>query len=144
MLTNGIFQGLVKGFQGFETGARFGIDKLKWYVNSVTACGPVLLVLGSLCNSLQLPALMLTVLSTAAISAQMLIAAIVGFYCGAMFGFAHGAWQILKGTLCMTRTVCCSGAGAVLLAFGGTFKKSFGFLSNLIPVLQNMIISQSI
>lgn len=141
ILANGVFRGLVKGFQGFETGARFGVDKLKWYISSVGTCFPIVILIGSLWNSLQLPALMLTVVSTAAISAQMLLAAIVGFYGGAMLGFAHGSWQIFRGTWSLTRTVCCSGLGAVALAFGGTFRKSFGIVNHIFPFVQHFFLN---
>ena len=148
LLANGFYRGILRGLKGFESGARFGLEKIRWYVSSVGTCYPLLVLIGSLWNSLQLPALMLTVVSTAAISAQMILAALVGFYGGALIGFAHGSFQICRGTWCLTRTLCTSGMGALAMAFGGTLKKSYGFFNGIIPFLQhfcvNTILSQTV
>jgi len=138
IVINGIFRGFIKGVQGFESGARFGIDRLKWFLNAVGMSYPIIVAVGSLCGSLQLPVLTLTVLSAVAVSAQMFIAAMIGFYGGAFVGFAHGSWQILQGTLYLTRTIWSFGTGAMAMALGGVFRKSFEVFGGLFPFIHRV------
>lgn len=131
VLANGLIQASTYGVVGLDKGFWLAWRSATFYYDSMVKYGPEMLVAAAAFPIAQLPTLLLTVGGAALVGLEMIGAVVVGWYAGALYGFARGSMEILRATVNLTTDATGRGMGSILAGIGIGAKGFLGILTNV-------------
>lgn len=138
VLANGLMHASATGVLGLEKGFWLAWRSVEFYGKMMLQWGPELVMAGAAFPVIQLPVLLLTVGSGALVGMELVGSMMLGWYAGALYGFALGSMQILKTTVDFSGDILAKGVGHLGGVLGCTASATAHFAKGIVPLFKSI------